>query len=300
MINLLKKIVLRAARAELVSVARAELVSVACAELVSVCFVLRLVTMHEIKKLFLLVFLTFSFSSFAAPSRNLTIFAEPNMALALTKIARIYSQKSNVVVSVNFSSNGDLINAIEMGEPADIFISAHQGWIESLRQKGLTDVYNISYIAEDQLVLTTLKLNPNLPAELSNQNLHLDEALMILDKNKATLLIDNGGNSSGYSAQNFVKNFSFNHLKIFNKISEDKTPFLNLIKSSDQNYALLLASQIKNNDDFQILATKKDDNVFYQALAIAGDNMEIAREFLKFLKSEAAKSTLKESGFLVY
>jgi ABC-type molybdate transport system substrate-binding protein len=47
-----------------------------------------------------------------------------------------------------------------------------------------------------------------------------------------------------------------------------------------------------------ILATKKNLNIFYQALVIAGDNMEVAREFLKFLKSAEAKKILEQSGFI--
>ena len=62
-------------------------------------------------------------NSFSATSRNLTIFAEPNMALALTKIARLYSQHSNSIVSVNFNSSYELMSDITAGEPADIFIS---------------------------------------------------------------------------------------------------------------------------------------------------------------------------------
>jgi len=52
----------------------------------------------------------FAQNSFASQSRNLTIFAEPNMVLALTKIARLYSQKSNVIVAVNFNSSSDLVS----------------------------------------------------------------------------------------------------------------------------------------------------------------------------------------------
>lgn len=220
------------------------------------------------------------------------------MALALTKIARIYSQKSNVIVSVNFSSSIDLISDIDSGEPSDVFISANPHWIESLRQKGLVDVYNIGYIASDELVLATLKSNPNVPAEL-NKNLPLQNALAILNKNKSTLIIDNDGSSSGVYAASFLANLSFDGIKIFNKLLEDKSPFLNVIKSNEENYALLLSSQIKNQNDFQILAATKDVNIFYQALVIAGDNMEVAREFLKFLKSDTAKKMLKDNGFIV-
>jgi molybdate transport system substrate-binding protein len=242
-------------------------------------------------------FLFFAQNSFANSSRNITIFAEPNMALALTKIGHLYSQKSNVIVSINFAPSSELINNIDSGEPSDVFISAHPGWIETLRQKGLVDVYNIGYIASDKLVLVASKLNVILPPEFNDKKIMLEEALKILDQNKATLIIDNEGNSSGKFSNDFLKKFSFPDLKIFNKIDEDKSPILSILDGNNQQYALLLTSQVKNKKDLKILATKDDEYIFYQALVIAGDNMEVAREFLKFLKSEIAQNVLRESGF---
>ena len=245
----------------------------------------------------ILIFLTQN--SFASPSRNLTIFAEQNMVVALTKITRLYSQQFNVIVSTNFNSSLDLINDIDSGEPSDVFISAHTGLIENLRQKGLVDVYNIGYIATDQLALVTSKSNQKIIAELLTEKLSLEESLKILDRNKATLILDDEGGSSGKFSHDLVTSFSFTDLKLFNKLNEDKSPILSIIKDNREDYALLLASQIKNRNDLQILSTKKNSNIFYQGLVIAGDNMEVAREFVKFLKSNAAKSILQKSGFTV-
>jgi len=256
---------------------------------------------NKIAKIFLTFFLLFfcvSGNLFANPSRNLIVFAEPNMALALTKIARLYSQQSNVIVSVNFNSSADLINEIDSGEPADVFISAHPDWIAMLRQKGLVDVYNIGYIAKDRMVLVSPKSNSNLPTEIQNQ-IPLTDALKILDQNKSTLIVDNESNSSGKFSNNLLVKLSFNNLQLFKKLREDKTSILSIIKNNSEGYALLLASQIRNDKDLQILATQNNVDIFYEALVVAGDNMELAREFLKFLKSNAAKTILKNGGFIV-
>lgn len=247
---------------------------------------------------FFLLFFSVS-NSFASSSRNLTVLAEPNMVLALTKIARLYSQKSGVIVSVNFASSVDLINEIDAGEPADIFISAHNRWIETLRQKGLVDVYNIGYFASDKLALVTSKANSNLPAELMDKKLSLEEALEILNRNKSTLILDNEGNSSGKYSNDLVESMALSDLKQYHKLAEDKSPVVNLVKSNNDQYALLLTSQVRKDEELQVLSLKSDEDIFYQALVIAGDNMEIAREFLKFLKSPAAQMILKDSGFFV-
>ncbi len=244
---------------------------------------------------YFLTFLFFDCSAFAN-SRNLTIFAEPNISLALTKIARLYSQRHDVIVSVNFNSSADLINSIDSGEPADIFISAHPDWIETLQQKGLVDVYNTGLVARDSLVLITSKSNRNVPESLNHKNISVEESLQILDQNNATLILDYTGNSSGKFSNDLLKKMNLFSLQVFHKLAEDKSPVFNTLKTDTSYYALLLASQVREHSDYITLSTK-DAGTLYRALVIAGDNMDIAREFLKFLKTEPAKKILQQSGF---
>lgn len=244
-----------------------------------------------------LLFLLLNSPSHAFTGRNLTIFAEPNLAIALTKISRLYSQQHNIVLALNFASSIDLVEEIDGGEPADIFISAHSDLIENLRHKGIVDVYNIGYFAEDDLVLIIAK-NSKSNFISTEKNLNLEVAIAILNKNRANIIIDTEGSSSGKFSDSFIKKHGFNDLKVFQRLNEDKNLITNLVSGTDQ-YALLLRTQVNDKKELKILAVKKDENIFYQALVIAGDNMENAREFLKFLKSAKAKEILRANGFRV-
>ena len=248
---------------------------------------------------FCIFFTSISTKSFGSQSRNLKVFAEPNMALALSKIARIFSQKNNVIVSINFSSSFDLINEIDLGAPANVFVSAHPQIIENLRHKGLVDVYNIAYIANDELVLSTSKLNNRFPLKLLKKNISLDEALIILDENKLSLIVDHEGVSSGIYSKKIIQNLSLGNLRIFNKLPEDKSSLIRDIENNKDTYGLLFRSQLQKNSNLRILATQSDKNIFYQAFVIAGDNMDVAREFLNFLKNQNSKNILRNSGFIV-
>ena len=231
--------------------------------------------------------------------RNLIIYAEPNLFVALTKIARIYSQNYAVNVAVNFNSSLDFINEIDSGEPADIFISAHPVWAETLRQKGLIDVYNIGYIANDELVLATSKNNIELSPKLLKKNITLEEAIITLNENKNNLIIDHEGSSSGIFAKNFLQGFTLENISIFTKLYEDRNSLNYDLKNDINSYAILFESQIRKNQDLKIIARKKDKNIFYRALVIAGDNMDVAREFLKFLKKPVAQKIFKENNFVI-
>lgn len=252
--------------------------------------------------LFLALFtlLSFTQNSFSSNSKNLTIFAEQNMMLALTRIARIYSQQHNVVISINFNSSLELINDVDAGEPADVFISAHSSLIDTLKQKGLVDVYNISYIARDKLALVTSKNNPKINPKLLKEDINLAEAIKVLDESRSTLIVDEKGSSSERYSNELIKSLPLKKgkLHIVNKLQEDRASVLSSINDDPESYIIVLESQIKNREDLKILATNENNNILYQALVIAGNNMGSAREFLQFLKSKTAKSELKKSGFI--
>lgn len=241
----------------------------------------------------------FTSTSQASSIKSLTILAEPNMVIALTKIARIYSQKNAVIVSVGFASAATLIEDVNLGEPADVFISAHPDWLLSLKQKGLIDIYNVGHIASDDLVLVTSRDNLSAPNYLLEKNTNFEEGLRILDRNRLNLIVDNEESSLGKYSYRMVTALQLHDLRLFAKLSEDKSSFVNLLQNNTDSYAILLASQIYNRDDLKVLARKKSRHIFYQALVIAGDNMDIAREFLKFLKTPPAKTIFRENGFIV-
>jgi molybdate transport system substrate-binding protein len=248
---------------------------------------------------FLGVLLTFVGNSFANPARNITVFAEPNMALPLSIIARNFSQKNNAVVSINFNSAFDLLNEIDQGAPANVFVSAHPQIIENLKQKGLVDVYNIAYIANDTLTLCTSKDNNKFPLGLLKKNISLEGSLKILDENKLKLIIEHDGISSGYYGKKIIQDLSLGNLNLFYKLIEDKSSLIRDIEINKDTYGIVFLSQLHKNNNLRALSSQKDKIIYYQAFVIAGENMDVAREFLNFLKSQDSKKTLRNSGYIV-
>ncbi len=239
---------------------------------------------------------SFGDSAFASQGRNLTIFAEPNMATAISKIGRLFSQKNNIIISVNLNSSEDLASTIESGDPVDIFISAHNDLIERLRQKGLIDVYNVGFIARDELVLITKKTNPNL---IKNACSRMEDCLKSLSQNKETLVIDYSGSSLGEISKEVLRQGNFTDLILSERVPEDKSSSIEkFLKSDEKLFALVFRSQLRDAN-LTVVAQSANRNIFYQALVVAGDNMESAREFLKFLKNPTSKNILKESGFIL-
>jgi molybdenum ABC transporter molybdate-binding protein len=235
-----------------------------------------------IKKILILI-LFFSNSSYAKESENLTIFAESNLAVPLVKIIRKYSQERHVIVSINFRSSFDLIKKIDEGEPADIFISSHNDWINSLKQKGLIDIYSISNISEDSLVLITSNKNKKfLESKIDKKN--LSSIFTNLGSNGYALIAESEYKSLGKYSSKIVKKYNIKPNVVFRKLNEDKKSIIDFVAEDKNLFALVLESAVLPKDDVNIVAKIPDIEINYQASAIAGNNMELARDFITFLE----------------
>lgn len=230
---------------------------------------------------------------YAVPTKNLTIFAEPNLMLAMTKLARIYSKQSNVIVSVNFNSSEELLDQIDQGEPADLLITASHKAIAKVKQKGLADYYNIGFFAKDQIVLVSPRKTAT--ASTESNEVDLETFLTELNSLESTIITDSSGSSSGDNAIQYLDDLNLEKLKVFNKLPEDESSILKLIKNNEKHYGLLFLSQVYDDQDLTIVAHSKKSDIFYQALVVLGYNMETAREFLRFLKSKTAKDILQQN-----
>jgi len=254
----------------------------------------------QFTKIFLTVLLLSQFASknaYAIPKKNLTIFAEPNIMMAMTKLARIYSRRSNVIVSVNFNSSEELLNQIDQGDPADLLITANSKSIEEVKQKGLADYYNIGFFAKDEIVLVRSK---RIGEGLTDvEEIDLDTYLRELDNLASTIITDSLGSSSGNRSVGYLNNLNLKNLKVFSKITEDESSILKLIKDDKKRYGLVFLSQVYNDKDLTILARSNRGDIFYQALVVLGYNMETAREFLRFLKSKTAQDILIQNKLTV-
>ncbi|MDA0902419.1 MAG: substrate-binding domain-containing protein, partial [Proteobacteria bacterium] len=181
----------------------------------------------------LLILLNWAHNSFARNSSNLTIFSEANMVYALTEITRTYAKQDNVVVSVDFNSSFELIQNIDFGEPADVFISSHSDWIEILKQKGLVDVYNLINIAKDKLVIITSNKNEAIDTAQIDGTEGVEQILKMINDKKLPLIIESEYSSLGRYTQEIMKKVSIENHRTFNKIPEDKKSIINLINENN-------------------------------------------------------------------
>ncbi|MFT6106185.1 MAG: molybdenum ABC transporter molybdate-binding protein [Rickettsiales bacterium] len=250
----------------------------------------------------LLLFMSFSSESYAFKANkteNLTIFSEKGMEYPLVKIARLYSEQKNTVVSINFDQSSQLIRDIDDGEPADVFISSDPDLIETLKQKGLVDVYNLVNIAEDKLLLVASKNNKKINIEELKKLPKSHEILQILSNKRIPIIVDPEETSLGRASTKVLENSDIPSQRFFRRILEDRKSVAQIINDSNEYCGIVPDSALKNYENVEIIKEIEGGEVYYQGLVVAGFNMNKARDFLKFIKTDGAKEIFSEGGFLV-
>jgi molybdate transport system substrate-binding protein len=112
-------------------------------------------------RLALLVAATFTLGSAAGPAaaqgRNVLVFAAASLKTALDEVAAQWQRETGKKVSISYAASNTLIRQIELGAPADIFISADLDWMDYGQQKDLIKPDTRSNLLGNRLVLIAPK-----------------------------------------------------------------------------------------------------------------------------------------------
>lgn len=104
-------------------------------------------------RLFVILFVSFALPVQAA--ERLLVFAAASQKDALEAIGENYEAKCDCKVAFSFAATSILARQVEAGAPADIFISANQGWIDWLEIKGKLPANKSKVIAGNRLVVAS-------------------------------------------------------------------------------------------------------------------------------------------------
>ncbi len=236
---------------------------------------------------------------------NLTVLASSSMTAPLTEIIRIYSREKNITVTASYNSTSEQAWHIEEGESADVFISSHPYWMAELKQMGLIDVYSLTNLVKNKLVLITStkgKLNEYpIPGE------GLEAKLQFLGNRTIMAFGDPNDTALGrYTQQTLESLDKKNGTNLWPTIGN-----MTIKSPSAKNCIYLIAhgetagiafySDAMNNSEVRILNVIDDDlhdPIIIQAAVVAGENMTSARDFLNFLQSDNSKKIFKKYGFI--
>lgn len=89
----------------------------------------------------------------AAEPPAITIFAAASTTNAITEINALFESRGMGRTKTAFAASSTLAKQIDMGAPADIYLSANQKWMDFLAQKGIIDTPSRFDLLGNRLVL---------------------------------------------------------------------------------------------------------------------------------------------------
>jgi len=227
---------------------------------------------------------------------DVTVFADASLTIPLTKIARRYSSEKQLSVSAVFSSTKEQVERIEEGEEAHLFISAKPSWIKQLQQQGLIDVYSKTNIASNTLTIA----GPQATEVSNNANSQM----------RGILPEDTTDFQFAVGDPEYLAEGTYGFQALANTgLNSELEPYYSIMRSPQDlsratylygAYSAILKTDAMLHPKIHIIRdfpTESYDPIIYQAVVVAGENMDGARQFLSYLQSEEALEVLVNYGF---
>lgn len=229
---------------------------------------------------------------------SITVLSASSLTDVLSEIIRIYSQEKNITVTGSFGATADLAKKIKDGRAADIFISAYPKWMTELKQHGLIDVYSLTNLVENKLVIATSQKT----STHFDENVSIENILQTLSKRTLLVIGDPNSVPLGIYAKQTLEAIGLWQAIEPRLIREESASSARYLIAKGNGTGIIYKNDAYNNNEVQIVKDIPKDlhePIVYQAAVVAGENMTYARHFLDFLKSDQANTVFKNYGFEV-
>ena len=228
---------------------------------------------------------------------NVSVVADSSLSVPLSMIARHYSRDRGVSVSASYGSSKTQIDDIASGaDEADVFIGGKTGWIKTLQQQGLIDIYTRTVLAKNQLSLVG-PAGSKKPEAGDPNLLHL-------------FPVKNPDFQFAFGDPQYLAEGTYAFDAVYKlKLARELEPFfsilddaytLNTTISKHGAYGMVFHTDALLHPEYEELAVLPEtshDPMQYQAVVIVGRNMKAAREFLAYLQTPEVKEIFQRYGF---
>lgn len=237
-----------------------------------------------------------SISTFVAQSNgSLLVSTAASLKEVMEEIKTNYQQsKPGVTINYNFGASGALLQQIQQGAPADIFISAGKKQVDTLEQSGKLVTGTRSILAKNRLVLIVPKSSVGITSFFN----------LTKDTIKKIAIGEPRSVPAGQYAEQVLQK-----LGIYNKV-KTKFVYANNVRqvlaaveagNADAGLVYRTDAKISNKVKTVVAADEKYHSpiVYPMGVLKQSKNVAAATEFAQYLSGEQAKAVLKKYGFIL-
>jgi molybdate transport system substrate-binding protein len=231
----------------------------------------------------------------AQPNASLLVSTAASLKEAMEEIKSNYQQsKPGVIINFNFGASGALVQQIQQGAPADIFISAGKKQVDTLEQSGQLVAGTRSILAKNRLVLIVSKSTVGVNSFFN----------LTRDNIKKIAIGEPRSVPAGQYAEQVLQD-----LDIYDKVkakfvyANNVRQVLAAVESGNAQAGLVYRTdaKISNKVKTVVAADEKSHSPIIYPMAVLkrSKNVAAATEFVKYLSGEQAKGVLKKYGFIL-
>lgn len=228
-------------------------------------------------------------------AETLTIFAASSLKNALDEIVSVYKKDAEDTLIVSYAGSSALARQIEMGAPADIFISANETWMDYLQERKMILPESRFDLTNNSLVLIG---NPTQTAiSIVNPELKLSD---YLSGSYLAMALTSAVPAGIYGKQALTSLGLWQDIETQIAQADNVRAALALVATGEAPLGVVYNSDAVAEPRVKILATFPTDShapIRYPAAITDLGNKSPAEKFLKFLRSSATTAILERNGF---
>jgi molybdate transport system substrate-binding protein len=234
-------------------------------------------------------------SQTVAQAEEILISAAASLSDALTKISVSYHAESGHTVKFNFGPSSGLARQISQGAPADIFFSADLPQMEALDKKELLEPSTSRDLLSNQLVLIV-------PGD-SKVALSSPRDLLKAEVKRIALAEPSSVPVGVYSRQYLADQGIWKNVKSKIVPVQDARAALASVQSANVEAGFVYKTDAAVSRKVKIayeVPIEKGPKITYPVAVVRNSKYKrVAREFIAYLLTPAAKSVFRTSGFVV-
>ena len=228
----------------------------------------------------------------APASSTLLVSAAASLQDALKALEPRFTQSNpGIKVTYNFGSSGALLQQIEQGAPADIFLSAAQKQMNTLQQKGLILNDTRRNLLTNRLVLVVPQ----------NSTRNLKSFRQLVNVNRIAIGEPRSVPVGQYAEEVFKNLGILGQLKSKFVLGNNVRNVLSAVESGNVDAGVVYTTDAKLSNRVKTVATAPKNlhsPIVYPAAVLKGSkNVAAAKAYLQFLSSNTAKTVFKSYGF---
>jgi molybdate transport system substrate-binding protein len=241
----------------------------------------------------LTIYLLISFNTFS--KERVLVFAASSVSSAMKEIVEKFEKQSSLKVTLSYASSSSLARQIERGAPADIFISAHNRWVDYLIDKRVLKKEMTKDLLGNSLVLIAPSYSKVKETVLNN-----GKSLSKVLQGERLACANTSVVPAGIYAKKSLEGLGlWNQLE--NKLSNSKSvrAALALVERGESPLGIVYKSDALISNKVKVISNLPllDKDKIRYSLALISFKNEGAIKLFDFLNSNEARIILKKYGF---